>query len=37
MLYRIFGLIPMFLFGIALFLVGFVGVAIIIWLIVSSL
>ena len=37
MLYKIVGLIPMIIFGIALFLVGFVGVAIIIWLIVEGL
>ena len=37
MLYKIVGLIPMVVFGVALFLVGFVGVAIIIWLIVEGL
>ena len=37
MLYKIFGLIPMFFFGVALFLVGFVGLAVVVWLIVSGL
>ena len=37
MLYKIVGLIPMVVFGVALFLVGFVGVAIMVWLIVSGL
>ena len=37
MLYKIVGLIPMVFFGIALFLIGFAGVAIMVWLIVSGL
>ena len=37
MLYKIFGLIPMVLFGIVLFLIGFVGLAVIVWLIVEGL
>lgn len=37
MLYKIVGLIPMVVFGVALFLVGFVGLAVIVWLIVSGL
>jgi len=37
MLYKIFGLIPMFFFGVALFLIGFAGLAVIIWLIADGL
>ena len=37
MLYKIFGFIPMFLFGVMFFLIGFVGLAVVIWLIVEGL
>ena len=37
MLYKILGLIPMLFFGVALFLIGFAGLAVIVWLIADGL
>jgi len=37
MLYKVFGFIPVFFFGIMFFLIGFVGLAVIIWLIADGL
>lgn len=32
MLYKIFGFIPMFFFGVVFFVIGFAGLAVIVWL-----
>jgi len=37
MLYKVFGFIPVFFFGIMFFLIGFAGLTVIIWLIADGL